>query len=112
MKKAIVISGALAMPFVVSAQQIVVILSRFRQILDLLIPIFITLAVLFFFWGLIMYIKAGGGTEQKDTGKFYMIWAVIALFVMVSIFGIIGLIGNTFDIRQGQTIILPQVPVR
>ena len=69
MKKAIVISGALAMPFVVSAQQIVVILSRFRQILDLLIPIFITLAVLFFFWGLIMYIKAGGGTEQKRYGQ-------------------------------------------
>lgn len=110
MKKAIVILGALAMPLMVSAQQVVVILSRFRQILDLLIPIFITIAVLFFFWGLIEYIK--GGPEDKDKGKFYMIWAVIALFVMVSIFGIIGLIGNTFDIRQGQTIILPQVPIR
>lgn len=111
MKKIIAISSVWALPFVALAQtQAITILERFRQILNLLVPILITVAVLWFFWGLIEYIK--GGPEQKDTGKHYMIWSVIALFVMVSIFGLIGLIGNTFSIQQGGGINLPQIPVR
>lgn len=110
-KKIIAISSVLALPFMALAQtQAITVLERFRQILNLLVPILITVAVLWFFWGLIEYIK--GGPEDKDKGKFYMIWAVIALFVMVSVFGLIGLIGTTFSIQQGGSIPLPQIPVR
>ena len=39
-----------------------------------------------------------------------MIYGVIALFVMVSVWGLVGLIGNTFGIQQGGGAIIPSIP--
>jgi hypothetical protein len=38
-----------------------------------------------------------------------MIWGVIALFVMVSVWGLVNLLGDTFDIDQTDTINVPSV---
>ena len=51
-----------------------------------------SLALLVFFWGLARFIfKIGSGGDAKAVaeGKQLMIWGVIAIFVMVSIWGIL-----------------------
>jgi len=109
MKKAIAIAAASVMPLMAFAQATIdSVVSRFGQIIQLLIPILITLAVIWFFWGLIEYIR--GGAEDKEKGRNIMIWGIIALFVMVSVFGLIQLIGGTFGIGQGGTIPVPVTP--
>ncbi|MBX4215493.1 hypothetical protein KW797_00935 [Candidatus Parcubacteria bacterium] len=109
MKKAITIAVSSALPLMAFAQTTIdSIVVRFGNIIQLLVPIFITLAVLYFFWGLIQYIK--GDAEEKEKGRTTMIWGIIALFVMVSVFGLISLLGSTFGINQGGTIPVPITP--
>jgi hypothetical protein len=58
------------------------------------------LAVLFFFWGVAQFIRTVS-EKTKEEGKNKMIWGVIALFVMFSIWGIVAYIGNTLGIETG-----------
>ena len=73
-----------------------------------MIGLFVTLAVVVFFWGLIKYLVNMGG-EGKSEGLQYMFYALIAIFVMVSIWGIIGLLQKTFGVGGGGAINPPQV---
>lgn len=100
MKKYIPAAVAFAAPFVALAQNLQSVFSTIQNLLNLIIPILITLAVVLFFWGLARYIWSAGG-DEKEGGKQIMIWGLVALFVMVSVWGILGLFGSTFNIQQG-----------
>lgn len=65
----------------------------FISIINMLIPILISLAVLGFFWGVFQY---GFTTEKIAEGKKIMVFGIIALFVMVSIWGILRILAQTF----------------
>jgi ABC-type Fe3+-siderophore transport system permease subunit len=62
------------------------------------IPVVIGLAFLFFLWGLMKFILVAGDEKAKEEGKRIMIWGTIALFVMVSIWGIVNIIQGDFGI--------------
>jgi len=68
-------------------------------------------ALLIFLWGLMRFIFRVGGDEKAVTeGKNIMIWGVVSLFVMVSIWGIIGFFQRAFnlpDINTTQNAPLP-----
>lgn len=101
MKKYIPAAIASAMPFVAFAQNLQSVFSTIQNLLNLIIPILITLAVVLFFWGLAKYIWSVGDEGAKNDGKKIMIWGLVSLFVMVSVWGILGLFGSTFNIQQG-----------
>jgi len=117
MKKAFIVLGTLATPFIASAQNgtgdlsgLVVLAS---SIVNMLVPIVSTLVVLFFFWGLAQYVLAAGDEEKAKEGKGIMIWGAVALFVMVSIWGIIGFLQQTLGtqntVTTSETVKLPDV---
>lgn len=56
-------------------------------------PIVFGLALLYFFWGIATFILNAGDAKLREEGKQRMIWGVIAMFVLVSIFGIINYLG-------------------
>ncbi len=66
------------------------------SIVDYLIPMAFSLAVVFFFYGVAKYIWSEG--EGKGEGKKIMIWGVVALFVMSSVWGIIYYIEGELNI--------------
>jgi hypothetical protein len=68
------------------------------------------LALLAFFYGLAKLIW--GGPEAVSEGKSLMIWGIVALFVMVSVWGLVRFIGNAFNIEQGGSANVPTVPLR
>ncbi|HEU0085427.1 MAG TPA: pilin [Candidatus Paceibacterota bacterium] len=72
------------------------------------IPLIFSLAVLLFVWGVVQYVISGANEEQKDKGKNFMIWGIIALTVMVSVWGIVRIVGDTFGIEYA----IPQVKSR
>jgi hypothetical protein len=47
------------------------------------------LALLAFFWGLVKFISRAGDDKSHAEGKNLMVWGLIALFVMVSVYGIL-----------------------
>lgn len=76
-------------------------MRAFGRLVDLALPIVVGIALLGFFWGLVEFIFAAGDAEKKDKGKTHMIWGLVALFVMVSVWGLVRFIGQAFNIEQG-----------
>jgi uncharacterized membrane protein YidH (DUF202 family) len=60
------------------------------------IILLIGLAMLYFIWGIVEFIGKSGDEEGRKEGKSKMIWGIIALFVIVSMWGLVGLLTNTF----------------
>jgi hypothetical protein len=73
------------------------------NIINLAIPVLVALGVLFFIWGLVQFIFASGDESAKDEGKRKMIWGVIALFVIVSVWGLVALLNQVTGVTQGKT---------
>jgi hypothetical protein len=71
------------------------------------IPFLFALAVLMFIWGAIKFFIINSDEEAKrEQGKQFMIWGIIALAVMVSVWGLVNILGTTFGVR---TNVLPTV---
>ncbi|MCU0660253.1 MAG: pilin [Candidatus Pacebacteria bacterium] len=75
------------------------IIGRIQTIINYLIPLFITAGVALFIWGVVVYVIAKN-EEAKKEGRDKMIYGIIGLFVILSIWGLVGLLGNTFGINQ------------
>lgn len=87
-------------------------IDQIALIVQKLIPIVFGLAILGFFWGLVKYIFSQGNEESKTEGKKVMLWALVALFVMVSVFGIIRLAQDTFEIKNNNPFPPPDINLR
>jgi len=88
-------------------------LTIVNSVLRAVVPILMTLALIYFIWGLIKYVAAAGkgDAEESKHGKAIMIWGIVALFVMASVWGLVGILQNTFGLSGSEpapTINLPQ----
>jgi hypothetical protein len=100
-------SLVLALPTIAFAQATGLLgtLTTVNRFLNGLVGIIITIAILVFFWGLVRYLTNVG--EEKHNGLITMFYGLIAIFVMVSIWGIIHLLQATFGITGGNQAIVP-----
>src|SRR3989344_4414708 len=74
-------------------------LRAFRGLLNLIVPVIFGLALVYFFWGLTQFILHDAGSDKtREEGKKKIIWGIVALFVFISIYGILGMIGKLIDI--------------
>ena len=95
----------------VNGGALISLLNLAQDIISRLVPFAVTLAVLAFFWYLVKFIWKGGQDPEAKSGALKgMGYSVLALFVMVSIWGIIGLLGSIVGIGQGGNIPIPGVP--
>lgn len=95
---------ALVMPSLAAAQSggdLTSFVITVQRIVNMLVPLVSTLAIVFFFYGLAMYILNSGNEEKKAEGRSIMIWGVLALFVLVTIWGIIGFLQKTVGNTAG-----------
>lgn len=95
--------ATLALPALTSAATLLDTLALFNTFLNAAIGLMITLAIVVFFWGLILYLW--NVDEKKAEGLQIMLWGVIAIFVMVSIWGIVRLLQSTFQVTSTQPVI-------
>ena len=70
-----------------------------------LIPLVLAIAVLTFFWGLAQYMLNAGDGEKRKEGINIMFMGIIVIFVMVSVWGIVRILQETFKVDQGTPII-------
>jgi len=71
-----------------------------------------TLGVVAFLAGMVKFIWAARNGSQGDdikNGKQFMLWGLIALFVMFSVWGIITFVQGVFEIKGQNTIVIPNV---
>jgi len=79
------------------------ILCKVGQILNLAIPIVITLGILYFIWGIISFVIAND-EEAKKRGRDRIIYGVIGLAVIVAVWGLVYLLLDTFGIKDNADI--------
>jgi FtsH-binding integral membrane protein len=111
MKKALTFAVIYTLPLVAFAQtpnNLTGLISFAGDILNRIIPVLIALALVVFFWGLVMYIVKKKPGEARGV----MIAGLLGLFVMVSVWGIIRLAQNTFGVGNAAPVGIPQVPQR
>lgn len=77
-------------------------------IFNLLIQLLTAVALAVFLWGLAQYVFKADEDPAIAKGKFLMTWGILALFVLVSVWGILQLIyGDLFSVPFG-TFLLPE----
>jgi len=112
MKKLALTVAALALPVVTFAQDLTnlkTLVGSIGDIVNLIIPILFAIALLGFFYGLVMYIF--GAEQNKDQAKKTMIWGVVALFVMASVWGLVRFLGEAVGVDQDAApIVDPLIP--
>lgn len=97
---------ATVLPVVVLAEEgLFGILELAARFIGNLIPLVIGLAVLYFLYGVLGFIQAKDADQQKEA-RMTMLSGIIILFVMVSIWGLVGLISDTLDLSNN----VPNVP--
>ncbi len=70
-------------------------------IINTAIAVVIGIALVGFFWGLVKFIfKLGGDEKAVDDGKRIMKWGLIALFVMVSVWGIVRFMEEALSLNR------------
>lgn len=73
-------------------------LCVFGNLIGLATGILAALALLVFFWGLVKYLAKADDEKAKEQGKNTMVWGVVALFVMFSVFGLVRFLMTSFGI--------------
>lgn len=91
--------------FVLSTSNIGEILTYLSCLLSKIMPILVTVAALAFVWGIIKFYLNPNNEEKKKEGKGFMVWGLVALFVIVCVWGLVGLIANTFGVE----VLIPQL---
>jgi hypothetical protein len=69
-------------------------------ILRQLVFLIVGLAVVYFLWGVAKFVLAVNEEKARDEGKKQMIWGIIGIFVMVSVWGLVNVIAGTFPLNN------------
>ena len=113
MKKVIIVSASYLLPLMALAQAsfagLTTLAGTFRLFLVAVFPIVFAIAMIYFFWGVAKYILAAGDPKAAAEGKSIMIYGIIALAVMASVYGLINFLQTTFNVGTG-TVTLPILP--
>ncbi|MDR3519576.1 MAG: hypothetical protein P4L63_01655 [Candidatus Pacebacteria bacterium] len=122
-KKLLVLAGIMGTPFLALANNCTAVgttatqnvtfeqmLCTIGNILDFVIPILITLGVVYFVWGVVSYVIASD-EEAKSAGRNRMIFGIIGLTVIVGVWGLVTILGNTFGTNGAVTVSLPTVVI-
>jgi hypothetical protein len=108
--KKFILSALVVAPALASAQELgnlETLLRSIGRLVNLALPIVVALALLGFFYGLAKFIFSTAA-DGKAAGKHIMIWGVVALFVMVSVWGLVGFIGSALGVGAGSNTDNPQ----
>ncbi len=101
MKKIISIVSLYAFPALTLAQGTVTdansLFATVNSILNSILPIIISIAIIYFVYNAFMYMIAAD-EERKGEAKSKMIYGIIALFVMVSVWGLVNVLRGTFNL--------------
>lgn len=68
-----------------------------RDFINVLVPLIFAVAVLLFLFGIVKFMLLHPDKpELREQGRQFMLWGIIAMFVMVSFWGLVNILTNTF----------------
>ena len=89
----------LVVPLVAHAQEGIQRIVNFAtDIINFALAILIGIAIATFFWGLVKYLFGAKGGPEQTKASTIMMWGLIGIFFMLSIFGIVRFLQVTFGL--------------
>jgi hypothetical protein len=67
-------------------------------IINPIIVLGFVVATIIFFFGIAKFIYKADSDSDRETGKKSIVYGIVGLFIMISVYGILRLVLNTFDI--------------
>lgn len=107
MKKVAVFTSLFLLPIVASAQNFEAFLGTLTTWIGLIIPLLISFAVVLFLWGLVKFVMNAEDEGARASGRQLMIWGIIALFVMIAFWGIVGWLQDSLALGTAETVAGP-----
>lgn len=79
------------------------------SLLQTLVPILGVLAFIIFFWGLSKFILNAGNKGEIEKGRNYMLWGILALFILLTYKVIVTFISGDLGLG-GDANVIPRLP--
>ena len=111
MKKFLVFGSMFMLPALAMAQEkgLAKVLDTFGDLLSTLSALLFGAAVVAFFYGVAKFIFSTGN-DGKAEGKSIMVWGIIGIFVMSAVYGLVGILADTFEVGGEDDINVPTLP--
>lgn len=74
--------------------------SRVSSVLNTIVPLIVGLSVLVIVWGIFRYISEAGDEEKRREARQFIVWGIIGVFFMLSIWGFVHILDNTFTLEK------------
>ena len=85
------------------------ILATIGGLINQIIPILIAGALAYFIYGVVRFVISSD-SDDKEAARRVVVQGVIGLFVIVSVWGLVGVVQSTFGIGTGSTLNQSQIP--
>ena len=102
-------AAALFVPALASAAGILDTIVVVNRIVRAIVPLLISVALIVFIWGLIKYLTKVGDDKSRAEAVQLMLWGIVAIFVMSSVWGLVALLQNTFSVQRNEPFV-PRAP--
>ncbi len=86
------------------------IIKMFTDIGLRLIPLFGAIAFFMFLWGVARFIRAAGNEKELKESKNLLIWGLVGMFILMTIWGIVSFLRSEFGFNSDVGI--PQFKIR
>lgn len=73
-----------------------------------IVPLLYVIAIAVFVYGVIQYFLNPNSVKEREDAKKYIMWALLGLFVLVSISGLVEILRNTFGVTGNSIPLLPE----
>lgn len=74
-----------------------------NDLVALAVPVLLAVALAVFIWGLMGYFLKAESDSDREESRLRMLWGVIALFVIVSVWGFVVLLMEIVGVEDGYT---------
>lgn len=66
------------------------VVAQIISAINVVIPVLVTIALVLFLWGILRYVYKVGNAHSKETDRQIFLWGLLALFCMVTVWGIVA----------------------
>ncbi len=85
-------------------------INRVNAIGPYVLAFFVSIAVFIIIFGIVRYVREAANEEKRAEGRQFIIWGIIFVFVMLSLWGLINILVNTFSLSSNNMPVIPALP--
>jgi hypothetical protein len=85
-------------------------LNRVNRVLNTIVPFLVGIAVFIIIWGIFKYIASAAEEEKRAEARLFIVWGIIGIFAMVSVWGFVNIMVNSFNLSTRAPSVRPNLP--